>query len=126
MSVSKKKPTEFDCADPTRPCPAEGMADRIAQLSETMAVHAERMELSIARIEELVDKASKVLFGNGTPGIVLRLDRLEVQSDLRLKKEEQLRKLAIGLMIALLGQAIITAGGVVWAIVRMAVKTGAL
>lgn len=126
MPAVKKKVIPVECADPARPCPAEGMADRIHELSETMAVHAARMEQSIEKIEALVDKASKVLFGNGTPGIIVRLDRVEQQSDQRLRKEEQLRKMAIGLMVALLAQAAITAAGVIWAVVRMAVRTGAL
>ena len=124
--MSVKKQPKDTCLDPERECPAQDLQGTLNTLTTQLAVHIEHMEGSILRIEEVVNKASKVLFGNGTPGIVIRLDRLETAADERTKRENQIRKWLMGVGVALIVQAAVTAGGIIWAVVRMAVKAGAL
>lgn len=126
MPAVKKKPPVLECGDPSRPCPAEGVAERIHELSETLAVHAAKMEATIEKIEVLVDKAGHALFGNGSPGILIRLDRLEQNEEERSKKQETARKLGIGVIVAIAGQAFLTVAAFLWILIKSLIADGVL
>jgi hypothetical protein len=122
MAVRSKRPTtaKDECVvEPTRDCPAEGYASQIAELGKHLELSALALQTSVTRIEDFVNKAEKALFGNGTPGLMTRMDRIE-QSDLRREKtQEGIRKVAISVVVGLIIQGLCVMAAGIYAMVKL-------
>jgi len=107
-------------------CPADAIGEKINVLSATLAVHASKLEEATERLDELIEKVTKTLFGNGTPGVIIRLDRMEQAHELRTKREERLGKFIAALLLGVGVQALLGIGAFVWVLIRLALNHGAL
>lgn len=117
VRVLKTASKSAKCPDPVRECPAESIKGQMELL-------AQRMTGSLDRVDSFIEKADKTLYGNGSPGLVTRIDRIE-QSDIRRERtQETLRKIAVGIVVGLSIQTAVVVGSAIYALVQFVSQHG--
>ena len=70
----------------------------IAHMTEQLRAHIEVDRAILLKLESLIDKHDRIIFGNSEPGVKIRIDRLEEKEKAR---QWQFRSLWVAIMALL-------------------------